>query len=167
MRRSAMFSILCSVWSIFKPSTSFAALSHNICFVMARINHHQKQPGWLLRQLRPHLLPPLSPFILDSFINAIKWHLQRSQPQVGSKWAHAATDMSGEEEWEGAPHLNHQSNQTGCHTTQAIPFEPKPSVLRNPPKPTAECEVNITPSWRVPPAACCLLLAATLKGNLR
>lgn len=85
MRRSAMFSILCSVWSIFKPSTSFAALSHNICFVMARINHHQKQPGWLLRQLRPHLLPPLSPFILDSFINAIEWHLQRSQPQVGSK----------------------------------------------------------------------------------
>lgn len=43
LRRSALFSTLCSVLSIFKPSTSFAALSHNICFVMPRINHHQKQ----------------------------------------------------------------------------------------------------------------------------
>lgn len=163
-RRSALFSILCSVLSIFKPSTSFAALSHNICFVMPRINHHQKQPAWLLRAC-----PHSPPFILDSFINAIERHLQRSQPQVGSKWAHAATDMKAKEgeEW-GAPLLNRQSNQTRCHTTQvAIPFAPKPSVLRSPPKLTAKCEVNIAPSWRVPPAACCLLLAATLKGNLR
>lgn len=69
---------------------------------------------------------PLSPFILDSFINAIERHLQRCQPQVGSKWAHAATDMKAKEgeEW-GAPLLNRQSNQTRCHTTQVVrPTQP-------------------------------------------
>lgn len=51
--------------------------------------------------------------------------------------------------------------------TKLAATPPKSSVLRSPAKLTAKCEVNIAPSWRVPPAACYLLLAATLKGNLR
>lgn len=138
-----------SVLSIFKPSTSFAALSHNICFVMGHINHHQRQPA------RLRLRPPPTAFILDSFINAIESHLQRSQPQVGSKWVARCN-------WYGsmgrAPYPANQPNR------QARPqYPPNPTHTQpNPYNATAKCEVNIAPGWRAAPATC-----SSLKGNLR